>query len=94
MAEGRRIEVQKIPRNKPGERDWENLIAEFCYHFNQYRFDQARKLPFRRIVQMLRVARRIQAAQNYNFTQIAAAPHSKKGAMVKKLLDHYKKEMN
>lgn len=80
------IKAQKIPVRKI---KIEDEIARFCYHFPQYTFSQARKLPGKRIAQMLRIATQEQAKLLYSHTQIAAAPHSKKGKSVGKILSHF-----
>lgn len=40
---------------------------------------------------MISQARRLEALRNFDLTQIAAAPHTKKGTGVKKLSDNFKK---
>lgn len=84
-----RVSAQKIPKAKgPNSED---ILAEFCYNFPQYKFHEARKLPFTRIVQMLRVARKCHAAQMIEMVQIVNAPHTKKQAGVKQLLSYFQK---
>lgn len=83
------IKAQKIPRSKNKEED---IIAQFCYHYPQYTYHFAYKhLSLRRIIKMLNVARREQALMLYNITRAAAAPHTKKGVGVKKLLEEFTK---
>lgn len=84
-----KLKAQKIPRKKTSLDD---VIARFCYYFPQYTFaDAKKKLPYRRVMQMLRVAEKERAAFLFELTNIAAAPHTKKGQGVKKLLDIYRK---
>jgi len=40
---------------------------------------------------MLKIAQKQEAKRYYELTQIASAPHTKKGIGVKKLLDRYKR---
>ena len=39
-------------------------------------------------------AEKINAQNKYDYTQIVAAPHTKKGSGVKKLTEHFKKQMD
>lgn len=85
---GRVIQVQKIQQQtKSG--GWADTVAEFCCYYPAYTFKMARTLPMKRMLQMIRVARRLEAAKYHNLVQIAAAPHSKNGEGVKKLMQHY-----
>jgi hypothetical protein len=89
-VQGTRVRVQ--PVNKKSQRiNGEELIAQVCYYYPQYDLDTAKQLSYRRVRLLLRVAQQQQAIQLYNLTQIAAAPHTKKGIGVKKLSDHFKK---
>lgn len=73
MAE---IKVQKIPKPK---QEPEDLLALFCLHFPQYTFSAARKMPYKRIQQMLRVANKDYARRMIDLLQIVASPHAKSG---------------
>ncbi len=72
----------------------EELYAQVCYHYPQYTLETAAQLSYRRIHLLLKTVAKIQAAQNYNLTQIAAAPHTKRGSGVKKLTEYFKKIAN
>lgn len=80
------IKVQSIPKKKVRTED---ILALFCYHFSQYKFHQAEKLPYRRVIQMLRVAEKEHAKKMFELTQIAAAPHTAKMKGVRQLAKHY-----
>lgn len=84
--EPRRVEVAKLPSSpaKP-----EDMIATLCYFYPQYTFKEAQSLPFRRVNNLLKIARQQEAIKYHNLTQIMAAPHTKKGEGVKKLMQHY-----
>lgn len=84
------IKVQKIPRKKTPAED---LIATFCYYYQQYTFAQARKMPYKRIMQMLKVARKEHARKMMDLLQIAVAPHGKKGN-AKSLYDKFSAIIN
>lgn len=88
----RRIQVAKLPSSTLGDSKIDDdLIATLCYFYPQYTFAQAEKLSYQRISSLLKTARQQEGVRYKNLTQIAAAPHSKKGAGVKKLLSHYDK---
>lgn len=70
------IKVQKIPQKKIPPSD---VIAKFCYHYQQYTFAQARKLPYNRIQQMLKVATQEQAKIMITLVEVVSAPHAKDG---------------
>jgi hypothetical protein len=82
------IKLKKIPKK---EETIDDILARFCYHFPQYKYHEAKKMPFFRIKQMLSVAIKEDAKKMYNLTRIVAAPHTKKGGGVKKLSNHFKK---
>jgi len=83
------IKAQKIPGKSVSPED---ILATFCYLFPAYTYAEARRLPERRVSLMLRAARREQARQYMELTQIAAAPQSEKGKSVKALIERYKKD--
>lgn len=85
------IKVAKPPKPESKESDVLEMLAALCYHYPQYKFSEARKLPFKRVKLLLRVARRIEASKMLALTNIVAAPHTKKGAGVKKMQQHFKK---
>lgn len=81
------IKAQKIPQQRESS---ENILARFCYHFPRYSYAEAKQLPYRRIVKMLKVAEIERAKMYYNLVQIASAPHTKRGSGVSKMLKWYK----
>lgn len=83
--------IHPVSENKTSKRE---LWARICYHYPQYTLKEASELPIRDIKLLLKVARQIQAENKYDLTQIAAAPHTKKGSGVKKLTEYFKKQMN
>lgn len=85
MAE---IEVAKIPKKDATKR---SLYARVCYFYPQYNLQQAQALPQRDILLLLKTAEQIEAVRMLNLVQISAAPHTKKGAGVKKLTSHFRK---
>lgn len=82
------VTAQKLPSRKAPSTEY--ILAQFCYHYPQYTFAQARKLPARRIIQMLRVVDREEAKKMLLLTQMMAAPQTKKMKAVKKLMAIFK----
>lgn len=68
------------------------LYATVCYYYPRYSLQEAQKLPARDLNLLIKTAKKMEAVKMFNLTQIAAAPNSKKGKGVSKLLDHFKKE--
>lgn len=92
-AEGMRIKVKKV-RGSSARINVEELLAQVCFYYPQYTLETANKISYRRAKLLLRVAQKIEATRMYNLTQIAAAPHTKKGKGVEKLSEHFKKIAN
>lgn len=72
------IRAQKIIQK---EEAGEDVLARFCFLYPSYTFNDARKLPYRRIQRMIKAARKEQAYQWYNLLRITTAPHGKKGSI-------------
>ena len=72
----------------------EDVLGLFCYYFPSYKYNEARELPYIRIKRLLGIAIKERARQMLELTQIVAAPHTKKGEGVRKLVNHYKKVIN
>ena len=89
-----RVVAKPITREKNKKRGTNREIwATLCYYYPQYTLQSASQLPIRDIRLLIRVAEEKEAEKYYNLTQIAAAPHSKKGKGVKTLTEHFKKIM-
>lgn len=87
MAE---IEVQKVPASsKRGSK--RELYARVCYLYPQYKLQDVEKMPNRDVLLLLKVANQVEALKMLNLVQISAAPHTKKGAGIKKLTTHFKR---
>ena len=89
MAEGKVVKVAKIPEETSPHGGVEELLATLCFYYPQYTYAAARKLPYKRVVLLIRTARKIEAERYIQLTQIAAAPHTKDAKGVKQLLDQY-----
>lgn len=68
-----------------------DLLTRVCYFYPQYNLEQAEKLTDSQVTALLLQAEKQRAIDFYNHTLIAAAPHSKKGKLVEKLIKQYKK---
>ena len=69
------------------------MAVALCYYYPAYTYEQALDIPINIAKKLVRFAKRKEAENYLNLTQIVAAPHSKKGAGVKKLITQYQKEM-
>jgi hypothetical protein len=89
------IEV-KSPRYTPEEdtdsdADVVDLLTRVCYFYPQYDLESVEKLTDSQVTALLVQAEKQRAIEFYNYTLIAAAPHSKKGKLVEKLIKQYNK---
>ena len=90
----RRVKAQPIPTAGGGKTSNRQLWARVCFFYPQYTLKEASMLSVRDLKLLLNTAKKIEAERKYDLVQIAAAPHTKKGSGVKKLTEHYRKEMN
>ena len=82
--------AQPVPSSEDTTSDRE-IWATVAYYYPQYTLKEASKLPARDIKLLIKTARKLEAQKMFNLTQIAAAPHTKKGEGVKKLSEHFKR---
>lgn len=73
------------------ETDIVDLITRVCYFYPQYDLVAAQKLTNAQVNALLLQAEKQRAIEFYNHVLIAAAPHSKKGKLVEKLIKQYRK---
>lgn len=85
VAQSIRKEVSKATNRE--------LWATICYYYPQYTLQEASQLSIRDIKLLLKIAEKLEAQKMLALTQIAAAPHTKKGQGVKKLTEFYKKQI-
>ena len=91
---GDNVEVKPLqdPTEDNGsEADIVDLITRVCYVYPQYTIETAQDLTNSQVTALLMQAEKQRAIELYNHVLIAAAPHSKKGKMVEKLIKQYKK---
>lgn len=65
------------------------LLGMFCYYYQQYNLNQARKLPYKTVKLLLEVANQQKALEYANLIQIASAARGKDGG--KSLHKQYKR---
>lgn len=68
-----------------------DLITRVCYFYPQYNLETAQELTNAQVTALLLQAEKQRAIEFYNHVLIAAAPHSKKGSLVGKLIKQYRK---
>lgn len=89
--------VEVMPLKPPtdsdddSETDIVDLITRVCYFYPQYDLEKAQKLTNSQVTALLLQAEKQRAIEFYNYVLIAAAPHSKKGKLVEKLIKQYRK---
>lgn len=90
---GDSVEVESIhqPVSDDSEAEVVDLITRVCYFYPQYNLKTADKLTDSQVTALLLQAEKQRAIEFYNHTLIAAAPHSKKGKLVDKLIKQYRK---
>lgn len=74
MAE---IKVKKVPERAPPTS--QEILATFCFYYQQYTYEQAKQLPYRRISSFLKIARKQQAQKMLDLTRVIAGASSSKG---------------
>lgn len=90
---GTNIDVKPIyaPINEDSGSEVVDLLTRVCYFYPQYTLEDVEKLTDSQVTALLLQAEKQRAIGFYNLTLIAAAPHSKKGKLVEKLIKQYKK---
>lgn len=83
--------VRPEQKTDDSDADVVELITRVCYFYPQYTLETAEKLTDSQVTALLLQAEKQRAIELYNQTLIAAAPHSKKGKMVEKLIKQYRK---
>lgn len=73
------IKAQKAPVPEASqEASVEDVLATFCFYYQQYSFAEARRLPYVRVQQMLKVAKREHYTKMLDLLQVSIAPTSQK----------------
>lgn len=84
-----RVEVAKVPIDT-SKSSALNTCATLCYYYPQYTLSAARKLPYKHVKLLLKIAQQHKAIEMMRLTEIAAAPHTKKMVGVKNLIRLFK----
>lgn len=85
------IQAQKIPQKVPSANE---ILTTFCLYYPAYTFRMAQNMPYRRVVYMVRQARRHEARRMIELTRIIAAPHTDKGKGIQKVIELYQEILN
>jgi len=90
---GTEINVQSIyePVGDDSDAEIVDLLTRVCYFYPQYTLEMAETLTDSQVTALLIQVEKQRAIGFYNLTLIAAAPHTKKGQLVGKLIKQYKK---
>ncbi len=85
------LKVKKIPKEKVNPGD---LISRICYYYPQYNYTQARRLPYKRVMQLLKVADQERAKFMIDILRIVIVPNSKDKNDAKNLFNEFKERLN
>jgi len=89
---GDHVTVQPVEQiREDSDADVVDLITKVCYFYPQYDLETAQQLTDSQVTALLLQAEKQRAIELYNHVLIAAAPHTKKGKLVEKLIKQYKK---
>lgn len=81
----------KNPKSEDESNSNRRIYALVCYFYPQYKLEDVEQMPARDVNLLINTAHKQKAVEYMNQVQIAAAPHTKKGEGIKKLIDEYKK---
>lgn len=84
------VSFQRPPTPDKDRDEDDSTIARVCYFYPQYDIEAAEQLSASQIRVLLHEAERQRAIELLNHTLISAAPHTKKGSLVKELIKQYK----
>ena len=79
------------PVSEDSDAEVVDLLTRVCYFYPQYTLEMAEDLADSQVTALLLQAEKQRAIELYNMTLIVAAPHTKKGKLVDKLVKQYKK---
>lgn len=83
--------VADVPEGDDSDSEVVDTITRICYFYPQYDLVAAEKLTNAQATALLVQADKQKAIEYYNMLLISAAPHTKKGQLVDKLIKQYKK---
>ena len=79
------IKAKKIPAPKPEEAL--DTVARFCYHFQQYTFQEARKVPYNTVIRLLKAVEIDHSKKMIDMVHVSSVS-DKKGA--DKVIQYFK----
>lgn len=82
------VKAQKVPK-KSYKVSPEDIVARFCYHYPQYTFSEAKKIPYVRIAQMMRIADTEHARRMIDLVHVVSSPHTKNGKGVGEVIKYF-----
>lgn len=85
------IKAAKIPTKTESAEDF---LSRFCFYYPRYSYNQAKRMPVKRIKEMLKIVEKEQAKFMLNLLSIVTAPKTKKGKGVGKLQSYFKNIIN
>ena len=84
-----KVKVAKAENESSTRSSKRGLYAMVAYYYPQYTLQDAEKLKARDLKLLINTAQRLKAVDYLNFTEIVAAPNSKDGKSIKKLVEKY-----
>ena len=85
--------VRKALRGKRNpNRDADDICATIAFYYS-YTLAEARRLPYKDVVKLMRTIKREKSSHYFTLTQITAAPYSKNHNGLKKLSESFKENM-
>lgn len=86
--EPRVFTASKIPKK---EIPIDDIYAEFCYHYPQYKYHEieALKIPYHRVIKMIDFAKKERLRFYRELVKIVSAPHIKGGKAGQSLIQSY-----
>ena len=84
------IKAKKIPKTEITSGD---ILSQLCYYFPQYNYQQARKLPYKRVLLLLKAAEKENAKRMIDLLRITLAPHVKRKSFVSNLFNEFRDRM-
>lgn len=80
------IKVQKIPQKTISI---DEILMQFCFYFPKYSFKEAKQLPYKRVILLLKIAQKENAKKMLELLNIVTAPHTKNGSGIKTITSYY-----
>ena len=85
---------QTLKKKLDPKREAEILHARLCYYYPTYSLAEARRLPHKDVLLLIRTAEREKAKHYLTLTEIAAAPYTDKYSGFTRLTEEFKKIMD